>query len=191
MWPAKSPVVLPTGIPVAVHKYPVYRTTITFDAGSVSPGDRVTVAVRTENTEARLYRTVPSDCVPEGPEIGVRFVGARAGNAFLERARGTNATLEVTYWLLVDGDLEAETATLRVSSTTVNLQAEVGGVGPEGFVAVYLPATDTTYVHPALDYDGESWSTGTGEGSDAVTGRECSGRVDFEASPGRAVTCGG
>lgn len=167
--------------------------TITFESGDIEPGAPITVDMSTAGLSATLYRSVPDECVPAGPDIeGVRFTGASSGNAEIDLSNGGSESLDVTYWTLEDGSLESGTVTVSDPSDPVNMQTQVSGSSANGFAAIYVAGTDTTYVHQKLAYDDsdDGWSIDGGGGSDTATDRECAGRVDF-TDPTTAAECWG
>jgi hypothetical protein len=166
-------------------------STVTFGVEEIEPDGPVTVEVSRAGLSATLHRFVPDDCVPAGPGVeGVRFTGAASGNAKVQLSDDGSGTLETAYWTLDGGSLESGTVTVSNPRDPVNMKSQVSGSPGGRFVAIYVAGTDTTYVHQNLEFDdsNDEWSINGGSGSNTVTGRECSGEVDF-TDPTTATEC--
>lgn len=123
------------------------------DFKNVDDGDPITVTVWGESVSAELDRSVEKRCHPQSAE-GVTFRGE--GKAHINISE--SGPFNVTYWILDDGNLtentEDDVEDVQVSSETV--------------VAVYIAATNKTYIHPNLVYDAGYKITG-GQGSNTPT----------------------
>lgn len=122
-------------------------------------GDGVTAAISGDTAN----RTFQLTCAPSGTIEGASFNGA--GNFGVD-ANGVGTT-EITYWTVADasddGNWVYNESTLASFDASKKLQPQTPGGEPR-VVAVYVPAFDTTYVHPNFDRSAtpplEDWGQG-------------------------------
>jgi hypothetical protein len=138
----------------------------------------VSVTVEGEGTTAAISgdtmtRTFQLTCKTPGTIERASFNGA--GNFGVD-ATGVGTT-EITYWTVEDdsddGNWTFAEHTLSAFDTSNKLQSQTSGGQPE-VVAVYVPAFDTTYVHPNFDRDAtppiDDWGQGN-QDADEEDGR--------------------